>query len=195
MDVFAGIIESATLVSFLHCYTYYWYLRLQLIYSDPLLYLRYPNLDLYFGSIGILQEVYRAAVRHGKEFEWQCVVFASGLIRRSFQLPRIRSSRAYLHWPRSIPPWCGEYANWEPRRIPAWCGEPIQYWSRRILPSWPHSSWDVVFLRRDLRDRGEQFQKRPAEDDRQPGVQLYPTEKARLSHWLAVFHPPQSPPM
>ena len=34
MDVFAGIIESATLVSFQHYYTYYWYLSLPLIYSD-----------------------------------------------------------------------------------------------------------------------------------------------------------------
>ena len=77
-------------------------------------------------------------------------VFASGLLRRSFQLPGIRSSRAYLRWPRRIPPWCREYANWELRRIPVWCGEPVQHWSRRILPSWPHSSWDVVVLRRDV---------------------------------------------
>ena len=34
MDVFAGIIESATLVSFQHYYMYYWYERLPLIYSD-----------------------------------------------------------------------------------------------------------------------------------------------------------------
>ena len=55
-----------------------------------------------------------------------------------------------------------------------------------------HSNRDVVFLRGD---RGEQFQKRRAEADRQPGVQLHPTEKARLSHRLAVFHLPQSQPM
>ena len=34
MDVFAGIIESATLVTFQHYHTYYWYLRLLLIYTD-----------------------------------------------------------------------------------------------------------------------------------------------------------------
>ena len=34
MDVFAGIIESATLVSFQHYYVYYWYVRMPIIYSE-----------------------------------------------------------------------------------------------------------------------------------------------------------------
>ena len=49
------------------------------------------------------EEIYRAAVRYGRG-NWPAVrgVFASGLLRRSFQLPGIRSSRAYLHWPPDV---------------------------------------------------------------------------------------------
>ena len=74
MAVFAGIIESATPVSFQHYYTYYWYSRLPLRYSETSRPLLYPKSDFYFDLIGISQDVYRAAVRDGKDIAWQCIV-------------------------------------------------------------------------------------------------------------------------